>query len=1229
MSQITLQTLDFSSLGYPSVGEFYLGVDVDGIPKLRRANDTIPLYATGSSTLQYITTNVSDFINLINTSSLNPGSVYLITDFQTQHYIQYTDSNGDGTSLDELVNVADPEPLVIVAISNSQYNIDVKSLTYPDDTIIWRHNLVDREKEYFNPSSLGKGYITYRKSASENSRDYDFRGVVFWRWNDGSGNYTIVRRVDAPNIFDYKVFKAFEEGFVDPFLKNEIGSFTTLNNGLGIPYYLDNLVISTFSSVLSNKINLAHGVTINTPSFAENQIGIMLYSTIHDTSSDLSVNKIHILANSNIFGDFLGNDITSIGGIGGSTFSNEFSANKISDISDCVIGTASENNISGLGNSTFQNLNNNTGNLINNSVIGTFENNNFNIVDLSSITSFTYNDVNQVSNNTVGTVSGNIVNTLSGNTCSQITDNISVEIKDNIVPNIYNNTIDVINENILAGDIHENIGTTIQQNVGTISIFTNRVNQLNQNTGSASIGGNSSDEIFNNVFNNSTIYSNTVKMINTNTVNNSLSFNVGHSISSNTASYIERNNVLEIEDNILGTFSYNIGNQFKFNSITQSQYNSLISVTNNNINNFGYNIVGFVDSTISNTFSYNSIESSSNNQIGVVTLNRIVQLDTNTFSVLAVNDVVNIDNNIGTNFTQNISNSISQNSITNLYQNNIHTIFNNNSTNILNNDGNRLENNTVTSIVNNKVHLIDSNTGSTFSNNDALEISSNTFTILEENKVKTITNNTVTNIRDNNGNLIDNNTGITIESNQINSLYNNLVTTISQNIVNDISSNIGDSISLNNSNKIIGNTVSNIDSNQTLLIQGNEITLIQSNISEQISNNTDPDNNGGLIYDNSVMDISNNSNFNEISDNTGNQISNNSFTASIFEGATATFSWTGTPSVNDIAIINYNGLSQSVISSTSSPIGFVNQIYGLFPASIYFATYSSSVFALTTTQSFNSVNGAPFSVQIIGTNSVYANVNFSGTLNDITIYPSAYTQSFTNQYLVYVSNTGTPNKFNWQDDMGNSASNVSITGSSQSLSFGVNILFSNTTGHSFFDNWVFDVVPFQSDFSVTYSATFSGETSVTYNNIRENNVVGIYNNTRGNIYGNSGTYIVGNDANDISYNNITSIALNSNYDNISGLNGFALYGTTASQGTYSVNLVDIFGVSLANLKISESIIRHTFLDAITGPSPDTLTASTDMQTSTYSTVSRWVWDLAGHYEEKARSTGMTYSGPIA
>jgi len=594
MSQITLQTLDFSSLGYPSVGEFYLGVDVDGVPKLRRASDTIPLYATSSGYLQYYSVSYSNFLNLYNTSSLESGSVYVINDFRTSHYIQYTDAVGDGTGLGESINFGPIEPIVVVATSNSTYNRDVKSLIHPDDEIRWIHEVADRQYDHYNnPAGVGRGHIVYRKSALGNSRDYDFRNVVFWRWNDGSGNYTVVRAADAPNIFDYKVCKPFEEGFVAPFLKNEISSFTSLNNGLGIPYYLDNLVISTFSSVVSNKINIAHGVTINTPSFSENQIGIMLYSTIHDTSNQMSINKIHTLANSTILGEFYLNDVSYIDG---STFSNLFYSNKISGFTGCIVGTVQGNNIIGVDNSQFQNLNFNTGNLINDSVIGTFENNNFNIVASSSITSFTYNDVNQVSNNTIGTVSGNIVNTLTGNTCSQVYDNISSEIKDNVVLDIFNNTVGMINENMLnIGDISYNIGDSINQNSGTMSITRNRVSQITLNVGItsslATIGGNTSNEITNN-FVDYEIRSNTVFNIYNNTINNggTLGFNIGSVIGNNIATDILYNNITEIESNNVSSLTYNIGSQFNFNSITQSNYNSFVSFTNKNLNDFEYKV---------------------------------------------------------------------------------------------------------------------------------------------------------------------------------------------------------------------------------------------------------------------------------------------------------------------------------------------------------------------------------------------------------------------------------------------------------------------------------------------------------------------------------------------------------------------------------------------------------------------------------------------------------------
>jgi hypothetical protein len=337
MSQITLQTLDFSSLGFPSVGEFYLGVDVDGLPKLRRSNDTLILSATSSSYIQYFSITHSDFVNLINTSSLSPGSIYIINDFRTSHYIQYTDSIGDGTGLGESVNFGSIEPLAVVATSNNTYDSDVKSLVHPDDEIKWKHELIDREYDHYNnPAGVGRGHIIYRKSVAGNSRDYDFRNVVFWRWNDGSGNYTVVKRIDAPNIFDYKVYKSFEEGFT--FLENnEIGSWPT--NQLGIPYYFDNLIISTSSIAAENNIKVSHGVTIDSSNFSGNNIVDVRFTKVF---GEFTLNYIGSLVNSNILSNFAQNN-SSI--INSSTFSYSFDGNRIQRIESSIIGgTAIGNN---------------------------------------------------------------------------------------------------------------------------------------------------------------------------------------------------------------------------------------------------------------------------------------------------------------------------------------------------------------------------------------------------------------------------------------------------------------------------------------------------------------------------------------------------------------------------------------------------------------------------------------------------------------------------------------------------------------------------------------------------------------------------------------------------------------------------------------------------------------------------------------------------------------------
>jgi hypothetical protein len=309
MSQIILQTLDFASIGTPPVGEFYLGVDTDGIMKLKRNTDTLILSVTGSQFLQYTLVTYSDFLNLYNTSSLQPGGVYLINDFRTTHYVQFTDAVGDGSGLGESINYGSIEPIIVLATSTNSYDTNVKSLNYPDDEIKWLHEVTDREYDHFNnPSGTGRGHIIFRKSKSGNSRNYDFRNVIFYRWNDGSGNYTITRKIDAPNIFDYVSYKAFEEGFTD-LRDNQIGSYLDSNSYYSLPYYLDNLVVSTSSSMIGNHILFGNEVTI--------------------LASEFNSNYIFHLNNSVTFGTFSNNFFSEISY---STFSNFFTFNSGSKI---------------------------------------------------------------------------------------------------------------------------------------------------------------------------------------------------------------------------------------------------------------------------------------------------------------------------------------------------------------------------------------------------------------------------------------------------------------------------------------------------------------------------------------------------------------------------------------------------------------------------------------------------------------------------------------------------------------------------------------------------------------------------------------------------------------------------------------------------------------------------------------------------------------------------------
>ena len=405
MSQIILQQLDFSTLPFP-VGEFILGVDVlDGLPKLRTPSDTIILGLTGSTYLQFKQVTYFEFVNLINSSSLIPGGYYLITDFRTQHFVQYTDTNGNGTSLNEAVNVGTIEQLLVKAISSNNYDRSVTSIQNPSDIIFWKHDPSTREKEYAPIG--GKGLIYKRIDANGNERDYDFRSVKFRRWNDGSGNYTIIRAIDSPGwpsgfiLLDFIDLKSFEEGF-QIMKNNKVGSMSDVPNVLSVPYFMDNFVFSTFSQAYDNDIKESHGVTIDALEFAGNEIDLIGNSKFINQSTTFNYNKFKNITNSNLFGL---SDHNSIQRISSSSISNElygnigihinssnlgtFSNNRFNSINSCSFSVAEFNNIENISATSSLNYSYNYSKSTNDySVDFNFTYSNFNIAGTNSQTLF-------------------------------------------------------------------------------------------------------------------------------------------------------------------------------------------------------------------------------------------------------------------------------------------------------------------------------------------------------------------------------------------------------------------------------------------------------------------------------------------------------------------------------------------------------------------------------------------------------------------------------------------------------------------------------------------------------------------------------------------------------------------------------------------------------------------------------------------------------------------------
>lgn len=513
-----------------------------------------------------INVTYEELVNLINSNLLNPGLQYLITDFNTRHYIVDADGNryfGEGNEVTGI-----NEPLLVTASSINTIDKEAKSSLYPQDIIHydWNPNNWLQDLSFADADDTSTiiisgftGVITFRHDTLlDNYMSYDFRNVRFRRWETDTFNW------DSGSTY----------------VKHQ---FVNYNGWIYV------------SSVMNN---------INNIPVAGSDYWVKLLDLYFTTYWNSFPSNVNGLQSSSVYADFL-----TFSEITGTTAlyelccrSNHFEGFKDNSNYWSVNGTLLTNNVFFLQDDGYYTVHSNVigpkscGNTIADNFYGNTIGSDFfsNIVG-----DYFYN------NNIGNSFYSNII----GDDASENT------IGNNFYPNIigrnfYSNTI---GENFYRNIIGESFNFNVIGNRFDTNVIKNRIN-LN------TIGNSFNQNNIGNDF-----YSNNIgNFFYSNTIGNIFYYNtIGNEFQENTTGTYFQNNIIGnlYRQNTIGNNSEgnSIANYFWHNTIGNSFIQNIIgnSFSFNNIgNNFGgntiFNSIGYLTIPTGTTFQQNTIKDSIN-----------------------------------------------------------------------------------------------------------------------------------------------------------------------------------------------------------------------------------------------------------------------------------------------------------------------------------------------------------------------------------------------------------------------------------------------------------------------------------------------------------------------------------------------------------------------------------------------------------------------------------------
>jgi hypothetical protein len=176
MQYIQLQGQVAADLDTPIEGSFNFFIDTtDGSIKAKDSEGNLTGGGAGAGLVE---TTYNQLTASLASSSLTPGTYYKITDFRSCYDQPDYDVSGDAIEVGNY-RTGSLSPIIVFALDSGSLASDAYQPEYPNDNI--KYDVTFNQTEVTTGSAFGR--IIYRKDNQGNEMDYDFREVLFKRYN--------------------------------------------------------------------------------------------------------------------------------------------------------------------------------------------------------------------------------------------------------------------------------------------------------------------------------------------------------------------------------------------------------------------------------------------------------------------------------------------------------------------------------------------------------------------------------------------------------------------------------------------------------------------------------------------------------------------------------------------------------------------------------------------------------------------------------------------------------------------------------------------------------------------------------------------------------------------------------------------------------------------------------------------------------------------------------------